>query len=50
MPEIMPEIARKMHPGAAQPGQKEKRTRRAVLVGLMGKTVGTNGIGKENKK
>lgn len=50
MPEIMPEIARKMHPGTAQPRQKKKITRRAVLVGLTGKTMGANGIGKESKK
>lgn len=38
MPEVMPEIA-KTCPGAAQTGQREKRARGTILVGLMSKTV-----------
>lgn len=32
------------------PGQKEKRVREVMLVGLVGKTVGANGVGKEKKR
>lgn len=39
VPEVMPQIAKKMYPGASQPGQREKRARGAILVGLMGKRV-----------
>lgn len=53
MPEITPEIAKKKVPRGClkcRPGQKEKRVRGVILVGLVGKTVGTNGAGKEKKR